>query len=217
MAKISKAVRRALAEAQNWRCAYCAVVLEPNGPTMATVDHVVPQGVGGATVRENLVSACAACNCARGADIDVWTFWKVRRRLRDSGIWPQGEAPCREIAEFLRAHRAYTRAKVALRRRGQRAQPTASQMLVQDLVEALNDGCTLTALQITRLGVRERRCGGSFALSGRLEAESAGREEWDCLWAGVADRAPQPRFARAAVCRSDDYWPPISEPAGLEA
>ena len=40
--------RRMLAEAQNWRCAYCAAAMADDAahPIAATVDHVAPRAVG---------------------------------------------------------------------------------------------------------------------------------------------------------------------------
>lgn len=180
MAKVSKTLRRALAEAQNWRCAYCAAVLDANGPTLATAEHVVPSGAGGREVRLNLVCVCLACNGARGADIDAWTFWKLRQRLLDAGLWPAGERPCSEVANLLRTHRAYVRAKIALRRRF-RAAP-ATNLLIEDLVNTLNDGCALTALQITRLRPAGGGCRYRLPRTGQLGLADAERADWDCLW-----------------------------------
>ncbi|MBV9995464.1 MAG: HNH endonuclease [Caulobacteraceae bacterium] len=75
MAEVSNSLKTALAESQNWRCAYCGVILDRSN---ATLDHVVPRAVGGRSHRLNLVCACLSCNAARGADIDAWTFWKIR-------------------------------------------------------------------------------------------------------------------------------------------
>lgn len=182
MAKISKAARRALAEAQNWRCAYCTAELDI---ITATADHVVPRGVGGRTSPFNLVCACVACNGARGADIDVWAFWKLRSRLREAGLWPEGTRPGAEITAFLKAHRAYTRAKLALHRRARTTSAPAKDLLISDLVETLNDGCTLTALQITRLRRPHQRCSYVLPAASRVAAGAAERQAFDCLWEGI--------------------------------
>lgn len=190
MAKVSKGLRRALAEAQNWRCAYCAAVLEADGPTLATAEHIVPSGAGGREARLNLVSACLACNGARGADIDAWTFWKLRQRLLDAGLWPAGERPCQEVANLLRTHRAYVRAKIALRRRFRAAPAAATNLLLEDLVDALNDGCALTALQITRLRPAGGGCRYRLPRSGGLGLADAERADWDCLWDPLGHTSP---------------------------
>jgi len=69
--KIKKCKRIALAEAQNWRCAYCGCVMEIE---TSTADHVVPRSKGGSNFHTNLVAACFLCNQERGAmpAIDFW-------------------------------------------------------------------------------------------------------------------------------------------------
>jgi len=44
-----------------YRCQYCGA----SGPTL-TVDHVVPQRLGGESTWDNLVTACAKCNHKKG-------------------------------------------------------------------------------------------------------------------------------------------------------
>jgi 5-methylcytosine-specific restriction endonuclease McrA len=56
-------LRERLAEAQNWRCCYCGLRLEPE---TATLEHVVPYGQGGMTSWDNCVVACSPCNHAVG-------------------------------------------------------------------------------------------------------------------------------------------------------
>ena len=63
----SDALRSALCEAQNHRCAYCGrrTELVPGHafhPGSPTLDHVVPLSRGGADHPENLVLACYRCN-----------------------------------------------------------------------------------------------------------------------------------------------------------
>lgn len=70
----SPALRRKLAEAQNWRCCYCGCRMTDegghgNGPRQATFEHVVPRALGGADREWNLVIACRLCNNTRGHDL----------------------------------------------------------------------------------------------------------------------------------------------------
>jgi 5-methylcytosine-specific restriction endonuclease McrA len=46
-----------------WRCQYCNVRKAINEMTF---DHVLPQGQGGATSWENIVTACRPCNLTKG-------------------------------------------------------------------------------------------------------------------------------------------------------
>ena len=62
-----KRSRARVAEAQNWRCAYCAQRVEPEH---ATIDHVIPRGRGGPNSWENRVMACQPCNEKKGQTSD---------------------------------------------------------------------------------------------------------------------------------------------------
>ena len=62
--------RNKLAEAQNWRCCYCGVPMnQEDKSTRATIEHIIPRGLGGLDQIENYVVACRACNEARGNSI----------------------------------------------------------------------------------------------------------------------------------------------------
>jgi len=81
--------RLQLAEAQNWRCAYCSGVMLLDGDldASATIDHIVPRRSGGTIAFANCVAACRACNSARGA-AGPYRFWRLRRKLLAAGVWP---------------------------------------------------------------------------------------------------------------------------------
>ena len=84
-----------LAEAQNWRCAYCGgrmSWLRP-GPCQVTREHVVPRSRGGGDEIENLVAACKACNEARNSDLDPYAFAEVRRAMVEADEWPPVSDP----------------------------------------------------------------------------------------------------------------------------
>lgn len=66
-----------LAEAQNWRCAYCAVVfvMAPRDHDHApSFDEVIPRALGGAKDWDNQVAACRGCNNRRGI-MPARKFW----------------------------------------------------------------------------------------------------------------------------------------------
>ncbi len=82
--------RWALAEAQNWRCAYCLGVMAEDGEVDegATVEHVRAVHHGGPTRRSNLVAACRACNTTRGGFQSAVAFSHLRLAWKKAGIWP---------------------------------------------------------------------------------------------------------------------------------
>ena len=53
------------------RCVYCATMLALD---MATLDHVFPLSLGGASAPGNLVTACARCNRLKGDMLPVEFF-----------------------------------------------------------------------------------------------------------------------------------------------
>lgn len=61
--------RHRLAESQNWRCCYCGVSMNRwrKGPTLCTVEHVIPASAGGRVCWETCVAACFKCNTADGS------------------------------------------------------------------------------------------------------------------------------------------------------
>ena len=58
---LSKAVRKAVFSRDNHRCYYCGAKSD------LSVDHKVPQKIGGSNRSSNLVTACFRCNAAKGA------------------------------------------------------------------------------------------------------------------------------------------------------
>lgn len=186
--------RISLAGAQNWRCAYCGVCMELDRghPASATIDHVAPKGAGGQGGTANCVAACYACNAVRGADFDAWTFWRLRRRLAEAGLWPGGTLPPEPVKRFLRTYIAFTRAKLVLRRMASGQAGVEAVPLIGELVETLNDGCTLTALEIVNLPRSRRDC--RMRPPSRLTSALEERAEWRCLWrdADLADESAAP-------------------------
>jgi 5-methylcytosine-specific restriction endonuclease McrA len=71
-------------------CAYCGIEVIPRArglhrsPILATLDHLRPRSKGGATVPDNLVLACQACNGERGI-LDADAFRALKRGSRRNG------------------------------------------------------------------------------------------------------------------------------------
>lgn len=84
VAGLSRAARCAVYLRGGCRCAWCGKALTLRAPVWepdaATVDHVVPLAAGGATVPDNMVAACAACNTAKNASVRPLTA-RARRQL----------------------------------------------------------------------------------------------------------------------------------------
>jgi 5-methylcytosine-specific restriction endonuclease McrA len=49
-------------ERDQWTCRYCG---EPVTTGTATLDHIVPQSLGGPNTPENLTTACLTCNAIK--------------------------------------------------------------------------------------------------------------------------------------------------------
>lgn len=90
--------RHRLLQRQNWRCCWCGEAL--SRPT-ATLEHILPEVMGGTEAYENTAVAHQACNVARGHNIwqdpaPSFLFDFVRERLsqiRFEGIKPDGPLP----------------------------------------------------------------------------------------------------------------------------
>jgi len=61
MTKVSPKLRNQVAERTNYRCAYCLTDEQIAG-VRHTIDHIIPQSLGGQTIVENLCLACWDCN-----------------------------------------------------------------------------------------------------------------------------------------------------------
>lgn len=74
-------LRRRLSEAQNHRCCYCGVDMDPapSKPTGATLEHYQTRSTGGRTDFANCVVACKTCNHARGTLNPQKFFHRIRQ------------------------------------------------------------------------------------------------------------------------------------------
>lgn len=62
--KIEHKLRQEVYERDKYRCVYCGDHKD------LTLDHVVPESLGGGTNLENLVTCCRKCNCDKGVKTD---------------------------------------------------------------------------------------------------------------------------------------------------
>ena len=60
-AYISRALRLAVAERCHYRCSYCQTAQRFTGAEF-TIDHIIPESLGGTTTEDNLCLACWGCN-----------------------------------------------------------------------------------------------------------------------------------------------------------
>lgn len=120
-----------LAEAQNWHCAYCGGLMDERigRPDSATVEHVTPRRLGGINRRENLVSACASCNCGRGSLYSARAFYRLRSKMVRSMRWPPCQAPNEHVSLLLvsmrqraEAHRISSAASILRACEGERTE-----------------------------------------------------------------------------------------------
>lgn len=69
--KIPETLRLLIAEQFKFRCAYCQTQQQISGVRL-TVDHIVPESLGGKTEQANLCLACWDCNLYKAARIAVF-------------------------------------------------------------------------------------------------------------------------------------------------
>ena len=64
----------------NWRCGYCG---ERVDRTNATLDHIVPQSMGGTHSRHNLRTACLMCNSIKSGRSEAEAAMPLLKSIRD--------------------------------------------------------------------------------------------------------------------------------------
>ena len=69
--RIPETLRRLIVEQFQSRCAYCQTQQQISGVRL-TVDHIIPEALGGKTVENNLCLACWDCNLYKAARIAVF-------------------------------------------------------------------------------------------------------------------------------------------------
>ena len=105
--RISRSLRGLVAEDERHRCAYCQSAVSIVGMPFE-IDHVIPESLGGLTVRENLCLCCSPCNdrkACRTTTIDPLTgeraalfhprrqSWSQHFRWIDDGLRIEGLTP----------------------------------------------------------------------------------------------------------------------------
>ncbi len=70
-ASISQALRQQVAKQSLYRCVYCQTQ-EIVAGTHFTVDHIIPESLGGQTKLENLCLACWDCNLIKGKRVAAY-------------------------------------------------------------------------------------------------------------------------------------------------
>lgn len=82
---IRNSTRERIYHRDGHRCVYCQVSIYDEPEVELTLDHVVPQVLGGGNEVTNLVTACRSCNCSR-QDLPVAQF---ALQLADRGRDPK--------------------------------------------------------------------------------------------------------------------------------
>jgi hypothetical protein len=119
---IPVAIRREVIEISRGRCAYCHLQEKYSGHLL-TVEHIIPESLGGLIVLENLCMACWSCNQAKGdrtTGVDsesgetVRLFhpnrqeWREHFRWSSDGLYIIGEtATGRATITALKLNQAY--------------------------------------------------------------------------------------------------------------
>jgi hypothetical protein len=94
---IPPSLRRTIAERDNHRCSYCQTAESIVGADF-TIDHIVPESLGGATASDNLCLACWSCNLYKGARLTaidpvagdtVRLFHPVKQRWSEHFYWQE--------------------------------------------------------------------------------------------------------------------------------
>lgn len=60
---VSRKLRLAIYCRDNFQCIYCGTKIEN---CVLSLDHVIPESLGGTHVHTNLITSCITCNCSRG-------------------------------------------------------------------------------------------------------------------------------------------------------
>ncbi len=120
MSRVSAKLREIVAKRSHHRCAYCLTDEQISG-VLFTIDHIIPQALGGQTVAENLCLACWDCNLIKNkriADIDPETgqmtslfhrykhLWQEHFAWQDKGLLVIGLTPTgRATVNLLKLNR----------------------------------------------------------------------------------------------------------------
>ena len=87
------------------RCGYCGIWLNPKSKIGYTVDHIIPQKLGGLHDIENLILACKPCNCQKNAKTleDYRTYLMKKNNTHHHIFWAERVASeMQHISEILK-------------------------------------------------------------------------------------------------------------------
>jgi hypothetical protein len=96
--RVPLSLRRQVAERARYRCEYCLTQQRLTGIKL-TIDHIIPESLGGATDFDNLCQACWDCNQIKGNRIEgfdpesgvrIRLFNPVRQNWYDHFRWEKG-------------------------------------------------------------------------------------------------------------------------------
>jgi hypothetical protein len=90
MSFIPTAWQQQVAERSQYRCSYCQSQQRLMGVSL-TIDHIIPQSLGGATEMDNLCQACWDCNLIKGdrtSGTHLQTGEQVRLFNPNQQKWP---------------------------------------------------------------------------------------------------------------------------------
>ena len=91
MSSIGMSLRQTIEERARYRCSYCQSQMRILGASL-TVDHIIPESLGGATTIENLCLACWDCNLLKSnriTAIDPRSGMAVRIFHPNRQIWAE--------------------------------------------------------------------------------------------------------------------------------
>jgi 5-methylcytosine-specific restriction endonuclease McrA len=104
----ARSLRERVLLRDGFRCVYCG---EEFPDAQLTLDHVEPRLRGGDRSEGNLVSACRACNTAKGST-PAWAYLAAREPERENflryatAVWPRLRRAVQEAAGHARRRRS---------------------------------------------------------------------------------------------------------------
>lgn len=88
--RISESLRLSVVNKFQSRCAYCQTQQQISGVRL-TVDHIIPESLGGVTEESNLCLACWDCNLYKAARIAIYDKFEqqaIRLFHPQNQLWP---------------------------------------------------------------------------------------------------------------------------------
>jgi hypothetical protein len=114
---ISSALRQLITEQSHYRCSYCQTQMDISG-IQFTIDHIIPESLGGLTEEHNLCLACWDCNLIKQNRIrandpqtaELVPLFHPRQQLwHEHFVWQEGGLLVEGLTPIGRATVAYLR------------------------------------------------------------------------------------------------------------